>query len=114
MAEYSNSTPNSNDWELYFKSSTYSECLVILIILFYGSKIQLQKLSHQRNVNLIKEFKSKAVHLLNTLLDWCALMQDYDNDIETDVISAKVVPYENKTIIKPERKGEGKHPWDIA
>ena len=46
MAEYTNSTPNSNDWELYFKSSTYSECLVILIILFYGLKIQLQKLSH--------------------------------------------------------------------
>ena len=114
MAEYTNSTPNSNEWELYFKSTISSECLVIFIILFYGLKIQLQKLSHQRNVNLIKEFKSKAVHLLNTLLDWCALMQDYDNVIETDVISAKVIPYENKTNIKPERKGEGKHPWDIA
>ena len=54
MAEYTNSTPNSNDWELYLKSSISSECLVILIILFYGLKIQLQKLSHQRNVNLIK------------------------------------------------------------
>ena len=54
------------------------------------------------------------MHLLNTLLDWCALMQDYDNVVETDVISAEVIPYENKTNIKPERKGEGKHPWDIA
>ena len=114
MAEYTNSTPNSNDWELYFKSSTYSECLVILIILFYGLKIQLQKLNHQRNINLIKEFKRKVVHMLITLLDWCAFMQDYDDDIEKEVINVKVIPYENKTIIKPERRGEGKHPWDIA
>ena len=114
MAEYTNSTPNLNDWELYFKSSTYSKCLVILIILFYGLKIQLQNLSHQRNINLIKEFKSKVVHMLITLLDWCAFSQDYDDVIETDVINAKVIPYENKTIIKPERKGEGKHPWDIT
>ena len=114
MAEYTNSTPNSNDGELYFKSSTYSECLVILIILFYGLKIQLQKLSHQSNINLIKEFKRKVVHMLITLLDWCVFMQDYENDIEKEVINVKVIPYENKTIIKPERKGEGKHPWDIA
>ena len=114
MAEYTNSTPNSNDWELYFKSSTYSKCLVILIILIYGLKIQLQKLSHQRNINLIKAFKSKVVHMLITLLDWCAFMQNYEDVIEKDVINAKVIPYENKTIIKPKRKGEGKHPWDIA
>ena len=56
MAEYINSTLNTNDWELYFASSTYREWLVILIILFYGLKIQLQKLSHQRHINLIKEF----------------------------------------------------------
>ena len=115
MAEYTNSTSNSNDWELYFKSSPYSKCLVILIIFFYGLKIQLQKLNHQRNINLIKEFKRKVVHMLVTLLNWCAYMQDYDDDvIEKHVISARVIPYENKTIIKPERRGEGKHPWDIA
>ena len=115
MAEYTNSTSNLNDWELYFKSSPYNECLVILIILIYGLKIQLQKLSHQRNINLIKKFKSKVVHMLVTLLNWCAYMQDYDDDvIEKHVINAKVIPYENKTIIKPERKGEGKYPWDIA
>ena len=88
--------------------------MVILIILFYGLKIQLQKLSHQRNINLIKEFKRKVVYMLITLLDWCAFMQDYDDDIEKEVINVKVIPYENKTIMKPERKGEGKHPWDIA
>ena len=53
--------------------------------------------------------------MLVTLLNWCAYMQDYDDDvIEKHVINAKVILYENKTIIKPERKGEGKHPWDIA
>ena len=42
-------------------------------------------------------------------------MQDYDDDvIEKHVINAKVIPYENKTIVKPERKREDKHPWDIA
>ena len=44
MAEYTNLTSNSNEWEFHFKSSISSECLVILIILFYGLKIQLQKL----------------------------------------------------------------------
>ena len=77
-------------------------------------KIQLQKLSYQGNINLIKDFKRKVVHMLITLLDWRAFMQDYDDVIEKDIINAKVIPYENKTIIKPERKGEGKHPWDIA
>ena len=115
MAEYTNLTPNSNDWELFLKSFPYSKCLVILIIFFYGLKIQLQKLNHRGNINLIEEFKSRVVYMLITLLNWCAYMQDYNDDvIEKHVINAKIIPYENKTIIKPERKGEGKHPWDIA
>ena len=71
MVEYTNSTPNSNDWELFLKSFPYSECLVILIIFFYGLKIQLQKLNHQGNINLIEEFKSRVVYMLITLLNWC-------------------------------------------
>ena len=115
MAQYTNSTPNSNDWELYFQPSPYSECLIILIILFYGLKIQLQKLNHQRNINLIKEFKKKVVHMLVTLMNWCAYMQDYDDTIiEKHIVNAKVIPYENKTVVKPERREEDKHPWDIA
>ena len=115
MAQYTNSTPNSNDWELYFQPSPYSECLVILIILFYGLKTQLQKLNHKRSVNLIKEFKKKVVHMLVTLMNWCAYMQDYDDIIiEKHVVNAKVIPYKNKTIVKPERREEDKHPWDIA
>ena len=52
--------------------------------------------------------------MLVILLDWCTFMKDYDDIIEKEVINAKVLSYENKTITKPERKGEGKHPWDIA
>ena len=115
MAAYANLTPNSSDWKLHFQSSPYNECLVVLIILFYGLKIQLQKLNHQRNVNLIKEFKRKVVHTLITLMNWCAYMQDYKyNIIEKHVINAKVILYENKTIPQPERRKENKHPWDIA
>ena len=43
--------------------------------------------------------------MLVTLLDWCTFMKDYDDIIEKEVINAKVLPYENKTIIKLERKG---------
>ena len=115
MTEYTNWTLNSSNWELYFQPSPYSKCLVILIILFYGLKIQLQKLNHQRNVNLKKEFKKKLVHILVTLMNWCAYMQDYDDAIiKKHVVNAKIIPYENKTIVKPERREEDKHPWDIA
>ena len=115
MAKYTNSTPNSNDWELHFQPSPYGECLVIIIILFYGLKIQLQKPNRQRNVKLIKEFKRKVVHILVTLMNWCAYMQDFDDTIiEKHIVNAKVTPYENKTVVKPERREEDKHPWDIA
>ena len=102
MAEYINSTLNSNDWEFYLTSSTYRECLVILIILLYGLKIQLQKLNHQRHINLIKEFGRSIVQTLTTLVDWCTFMKDYDDVIEKEVTNAKVVPYRNETITKPE------------
>ena len=72
MAQYTNSTPNSNDWELHFQPSPRGECLVIIIILFYGLKIKLQKPNRQRNVKLIKEFKRKVVHILVTLMNWIA------------------------------------------
>ena len=115
MAQYTNSRPNSNDWKLYFQLSPYGKCLVVLIIFFYGLKMQLQKPNHQRNVKLIKEFKRKVVHILVTLMNWCAYMQDFDDTIkEKHVINAKVIPYENKTVVKPERREEDKHPWDIA
>ena len=79
MAQYTNSTLNSNDWELCFQLSSYSKCLVVLVILFYGLRIQLQKLNQQLNVNLIKEFKEGVVHMIVTVMNWCAYMQDYDD-----------------------------------
>ena len=114
MTEYINSTLRSNDWGLYFTSPTYRECLVIFIILFYGLRIQIQKLNHQRHINLIKEFEKSIVQILATLVDWCTFMMDYDDIIEKEVTNARVLPYKNETITKPERKEESKHPWDIA
>ena len=48
-------------------------------------------------------------------MNWCAYMQDFDDTIiEKHVVNARVIPYENKTVIKPERREEDQHPWDIA
>ena len=83
MVQYTNSTLNSNDWEFYFQLSSYSKCLVVLVILFYGLRIQLQKLNQQLNVNLIKEFKEGVVHMIVTIMNWCAYMQDYNHHGKT-------------------------------
>ena len=115
MAQYTNSTSNSNDWNLYFQPFPYGEGLFVLLILLYGLKTQLQNPNHWRNIKLVQEFQRKMVYLLNTLMNWCAYMQDFDDThIEKHVINVKVVPYENKTIEKLEKKKEDKHPWDIA
>ena len=115
MAQYTNSTHNSDDWKLYLCSIPFSEGLFVLLVFLYGLKIQLRKPNRQRNVKLIKEFQRKMVHLLNTLMNWCASMQDFDDtNIKKHVINVKVVPYENKTIAKIEKKKTDKHPWDIA
>ena len=66
-------------------------------------------------MNLIKEFKERVVHMLVTLMNYCAYMQDYDDIImEKCIIEAQVIPYKNKTAVNPERREENKHPWDIA
>ena len=115
MAQYINSTRNSDDWNLYFHSFPYSEGLFVFLVFLYGLKIQLRKPNHQRNIKLIKEFQRKMMHLLNTLMNWCAYMQDFDDThLKKHVINLKVVPYENKSIAKIEKKKEEKHPWDIA
>ena len=55
------------------------------------------------------------MHLLNTLMNWCAYLQDFDEThIRKHVKNVKVIPYENKTIVKAEEKKVEKHPWDIA
>ena len=60
MAQYTNSTLNSNDWELYLQPSPYSECLVIFIILFYGLKIQLQKLKSSEECKFNKSIQRES------------------------------------------------------
>ena len=51
MAQYTNSTRNSDDWKLYFRSFPYGESLFVLLVVLYGLKIQLRKPNHHRNVN---------------------------------------------------------------
>ena len=115
MTQYTNSTCNSDDWKLYFRSLPYGESLFVLLVVLYGLKIQLRKPNRQRNVKLIKDFQRKMMHLLNTLLNWCAYLQDFDDThTRKHVKNVKVIPYENKTIAKVEKKKEEKHPWDIA
>ena len=82
---------------------------------FLWTKNTTTKPNRQRNVKLIKEFKRKLVHILVTLMNWCAYMQDFDDTIiEKHIVNARVIPYENKTVAKPERREEDQHPWDIT
>ena len=115
MAQYTNSTCSFNEWKLHFLSFPYGESLFILLVFLYGLKIQLQKSNRQRNVKLIKDFQRKMVQLMSALLDCCACIRYLgSNNIKKHVRNAKVVPYENKTIPKIEKKHKDKHPRDIA
>ena len=115
MAQYTNSTRSTNDWKLHFHSFPYGESLFVLLVLLYGLKIQLRKPNRQRNVKLIKDFQRKMIHLLNTLLSYCAYIGYLGNNhMRKPIGNAKVVPYENKAIAKVEKKKKDKHPWDIA
>ena len=50
------------------------------------------------------------MHKLVTLINWCAYMQDFDDTIiEKQVVNARVILYENKTVVKPERREEDQH-----
>ena len=115
MAQHTNSTRSSNDWKLHFHSFPYGESLFVLLVFLYGLKIQLRKPNRQRNVKLIRDFWRKMVQLMSALLNYCAYIRYLGNNhIRKHVRNAKVVPYENKTIPKIEKKHKDKHPWDIA
>ena len=115
MAQYTNTTRNSDDWKLHFHSFPYSESLFVLLVFLYGLKVQLRKPNRQRNVKLIKDFQREMMYLLNALMNYCTYLLDFnDTHIKKRVRNAKVVPYENKTIAKIEKKKMDKHPWDIA
>ena len=115
MAQYTNLTCSSDGWRLHFHSYPYGESLFVLLVFLYGLKIQLRKPNRQRNVKLIKDFQRKMIHLLNTLLSYCACIGYLGNNhIRKPVRNVKVVPYENKAIAEVEKKKKDKHPWDIA
>ena len=115
MAQYTNSTRSSNDWKLHFHSFPYGESLFVLLVFLYGLKIQLRKPNRQRNVKLIRDFWRKMVQLMSALLNYCACIRYLGNNhIKKHVRNAKVVPYENKTIPKIDKKHKDKHPWDIT
>ena len=114
MAQYTKSTRSSNDWKLHFHSFPYGESLFVLLMFLYRLKIQLQKPNRQRNVKLIKNLQRKMIHLLNALLSCCAYIRYLGNNhFRKPVKNAKVIPYENKTIARVEKKKD-KHPWDIT
>ena len=64
---------------------------------------------------MIQKLSGKIVQLLNTLMNWCACLQDFEETyVEKQVLNARVIPYENKIAAKVEKKKADKHPWDIA
>ena len=80
MAQYTNSTRNSDDWNFDFHSFPFSEGLFVLLVFLYRLKIQLWKHNCQRNVKVIKEIQGKIMHLLNILMNWCTYLQNFDNN----------------------------------
>ena len=55
------------------------------------------------------------VQLMSALLNYCACIRYLGNNhIKKHIRNAKVVPYENKTIPKIDKKHKDKHPWDIT
>ena len=104
-----------SDWKLHFRTFPFGESLFVFLMFLYGLKIQLQKLNRQRNLRLIKNFWREMNHLLDVLLNYCARIRYFrNNHVKKTVGSAKVIPYENKTIPKVEKRYNDKHPWDIA
>ena len=115
MTQYTNSTHISEEWRLDHNSIPYRESLIVVFILLYGLKVQLQRNNRQRNLRIIQRFSGRIIQLLNVLMNWCAYFQDYDEiSTEKKILNARVAPYENEVLVKVEKKKTEKHPWDIA
>ena len=115
MAHCANSTCSFSDWKFNFTSYPYGEAFLALLVFFHGMKVQLQKHNRQKNLRIIKDLRRKIMQLLGALLNYCARVKYWGNNhIGKPVKSLKVIPYENKTIPKVEKKYKDKHPWDIA
>ena len=80
MAHCANSTCSFSDWKFHFHSFPYGESLFVLLMFFYGLKIQLQERNRQRNLRLINDFRRKMVRLLGVLLNYCARMRYLGNN----------------------------------
>ena len=115
MAHYANSTCSFSDWKFNFTSYPYGEAFLALLVFFYGMKVQLQKHNRQKNLRIIKDLRRKIMQLLGALLNYYARIKYWGNNhTGKPVKSLKVIPYENKTIPKVEKKFKDKHPWNIA
>ena len=115
MAQYNNSTHTPDEWKLDHNSIPFREGLIVIFMFLYGLKIQLRGPNRQRNLQLIQKLSGKIVQLLNTLMNWCTRLQDFEETyVKKQVLNARVIPYENKIATKVEKKKADKHPWDIA
>ena len=115
MAHCANLTSSIDDWKFTFTSCPYGEAFLVLFVIFYGLKVQLQKHNRQKNLRIIKDLRKKIMYLLGVFLNYCARVKYWGNNhIGKPVKSLKVIPYKNKTIPKVEEKYKDKHPWDIA
>ena len=115
MAQYNNSMHTPDKWRLDNNSIPFREGLTVIFMFLYGLNIQLQRPNRQRNLQLIQKLCRKMVQLLNTLMNWCAHLQDFDETyVKKQVLNAKVIPYVNENATKVEEKKMDKHPWDIA
>ena len=115
MAQYTNSTHASEEWRFSRNYIPFKESLIVTFVLLYGLRIQLRRHNRQRNLQLIRRFSGRVIQLLNTLMNWCAHFQDYDEtNVEKKTLEARVAPHKNEVLMKVEKKKMEKHPWDIA
>ena len=115
MAQYTNSTHASGEWRFSHDYIPFKESIVVALVLLCGLRIQLQKHNRQRNLQLIQRFSGRVIQLLNTLMNWCAHFQDYNEiNVGKKTLEARVAPHENEVLMKIEKKKMEKHPWDIA
>ena len=115
MTQYTNSTHIPEEWRLDHNLIPYRASLIVVFILLYRLKVQLQGNNQQRNLQIIQRLSGRIVQLLNVLMNWCAYFQDYnETSTEKKIPNARVAPYENEVLVKVEKNKTQKHPWDIA
>ena len=107
MTQYTNSTHVSEEWRLDHDFIPYRESLIVVFILLYGLKVQLQRNNRQRDLQIIRGFGGRIVQLLNVLMNWCAYFQDYNETSTEKKILNEVL---NEVLVKVEKKKTKKTP----